>query len=73
MPLFHELVNARQETLGDRPFVSVEKLEENSKAIYGTLIRLIACQLAHSTSEAEVLRGAANNLGTAVGVATLLR
>lgn len=73
LALFHELVNARQETLGDRPFASVEKLEENSRAVNGTLIRLIAQQLPNGASETEELRDAANHLGTAAGVATLLR
>jgi phytoene/squalene synthetase len=71
--LFHDLIDARRETLGDRAFVSVKKLEENSRSVYGTLIRLLALELTNDKSESEELRQAANNLGTAVGVATLLR
>jgi len=71
LQLFHELVSARQETLGDRPFESIEKLEANSRAVHGTLIHLIGQQLGNSESEA--FSEASNNLGIAVGVSTLLR
>ncbi|KAI6229870.1 hypothetical protein M3Y99_01122700 [Aphelenchoides fujianensis] len=74
VPLLHQLVGARQETLGDRPFDSTDKLEANSAAVHGTLIRLVGAQLdaggaANSTEFAE----AAGRMGVAVGIATLLR
>ncbi|KAI6183724.1 hypothetical protein M3Y97_00519600 [Aphelenchoides bicaudatus] len=71
--LFHKLISARQETLGDRPFVSVDKLEENSRLVHGTLIQLVAQQLSNTLVRSNELQDAANDLGVAVGITTLLR
>jgi phytoene/squalene synthetase len=73
LPLLQELVSARQETLGDRPFASVDKLEANSRAVHGTLIRLIVHQLTGELHGSDAVGEVADQMGIAVGVATLLR
>lgn len=37
VPLLQRLVEARQATLGDRPFETLEKLEHNCELVHGTL------------------------------------
>ncbi|KAI6228345.1 hypothetical protein M3Y95_00612700 [Aphelenchoides besseyi] len=74
LPVFQQLVSARQETLGDRPFASTTKLEENSASVHGNLIRLIGAQLdAESYDSSTEFSNAAQQMGVAVGVATLMR
>jgi len=71
LDLLQKLVAARQETLGDRPFESVKKVEENGKNVHGTLIRLIGSALGDKDN-AEFTE-AADYMGSAVGVITLTR
>lgn len=71
--LLQKLVEARTETLGDRPFKNVETLEKHADDIHGSLIRLMAQALG---PEDEGWRGcdeAGSAMGKAVGIATLLR
>ncbi|KAI6172249.1 hypothetical protein M3Y98_00952000 [Aphelenchoides besseyi] len=74
LPVFQQLVSSRQETLGDRPFASTKKLEENSASVHGNLIRLIGAQLNYeSFNSSTEFSNAAQQMGVAVGVATLMR
>ncbi|KAE9551074.1 hypothetical protein FO519_005711 [Halicephalobus sp. NKZ332] len=72
LDLLQKLVAARQETLGDRPFESVKKLEENGKNVHGTLIQLVGSALG-KTDNPQAFLEAAESMGAAVGVITLLR
>uniref|UniRef100_A0AC34F9D4 Phytoene synthase n=1 Tax=Panagrolaimus sp. ES5 TaxID=591445 RepID=A0AC34F9D4_9BILA len=72
LPLYLKLVAAREATLGDRPYESVQKLEESGKDINGTLIKLIGNSL-EKDSNNEAFEEAADNMGGAVTILTLLR
>jgi NADH dehydrogenase [ubiquinone] 1 alpha subcomplex assembly factor 6 len=71
LPLYLKLVAAREATLGDRPYESVQKLEESGKDINGTLIKLIGNSLEQELNDS--FENAANNMGAAVTILTLLR
>ncbi|CAD5212902.1 unnamed protein product [Bursaphelenchus okinawaensis] len=71
LKLAENLVTARQQTLGDRPFKDVATLEENSKLLHSSIIQLLATELDNSHNEA--VEQAANFMGTALGITTLLR
>lgn len=83
--LLLNLVAARQETLGDRPFSNVTKLEENSKLLYGSLILLQMRALHVSAKENEIISNevddfltekeqyVVNSMASAIGILTLLR
>ncbi|KAI1726796.1 squalene/phytoene synthase domain-containing protein [Ditylenchus destructor] len=81
VPLLLHLVEGRQETLGDRPFESLEKLEENSEKIYGTVNRLWMNALAEFTSNPKLtgqlsdgdVDEAVKCIARATGILTLLR
>uniref|UniRef100_A0AC34R3A1 Uncharacterized protein n=1 Tax=Panagrolaimus sp. JU765 TaxID=591449 RepID=A0AC34R3A1_9BILA len=71
LELFQRLVESRQETLGDRPFETVKKLEENGRNVHGTLIQLVGSALGDGQNSEFV--AASEFMGSAVGVITLVR
>lgn len=71
LPLYLTLVSAREATLGDRPYESVQKLEESGKDINGTIIKLVGKALQPNSSEA--FEKAADKMGAALTILTLLR
>ncbi|KAI3409748.1 hypothetical protein GPALN_006127 [Globodera pallida] len=85
VPLLLQLVSARQQTLGDRPFADVHALESNARALYGTIIRLQMHALHDATAatqdgerrqqmlEYEDCQRAVDAMACAVGILTLLR
>uniref|UniRef100_A0A7E4VYG9 15-cis-phytoene synthase n=1 Tax=Panagrellus redivivus TaxID=6233 RepID=A0A7E4VYG9_PANRE len=75
LPLFQKLVAARQETLGDRAFDTVSSLEQNSRDVHGSLMKLVANAngLQPSGPSREAFDVAADSMGAAVGVLTLIR
>uniref|UniRef100_A0A914HC91 Uncharacterized protein n=1 Tax=Globodera rostochiensis TaxID=31243 RepID=A0A914HC91_GLORO len=85
VPLLLQLVSARQQTLGDRPFADVHALESNARALYGTMIRLQMHALHDATAatqdgehrqqmlEYEDCQRAVDAMACAVGILTLLR
>lgn len=74
LPHFLGLVDAREQTLGDRPFPSVEALEHNSRLLHGNLMQLVAAELLDRRPvEQPVLAQVAEHLAVALGAATLLR
>lgn len=72
--LLQNLVEARHATLGDRPFESLNKLEENSELIYGSLIQLwIKTIDSKGFSEDDIAKNIIEKISRAVGIVTLLR
>jgi hypothetical protein len=75
------LVEARQQTLGDRPFQSVASLEQNSQQLYGSLLmlQLNALHAFNTASNGQkefssnALKGAVNSMACSIGILTLLR
>uniref|UniRef100_A0A1I7SRK4 Secreted RxLR effector peptide protein n=1 Tax=Bursaphelenchus xylophilus TaxID=6326 RepID=A0A1I7SRK4_BURXY len=70
--LLENLVTARQQTLGDRPFKDMTSLEEHSKLLNSSLIQLLASELG-SDSNSEALKNVADKIGVSLGVTTLMR
>uniref|UniRef100_A0A914CBI2 15-cis-phytoene synthase n=2 Tax=Acrobeloides nanus TaxID=290746 RepID=A0A914CBI2_9BILA len=75
LELLQNLVAARTETLGDRPFPNIDALEKNSDAIHGSLIKLIAQALDPEglASRRSNCTEAASAMGKALGIVNLLR
>jgi len=76
-PLMLRLVEARQQTLGDRQFVSMQALDHNSELLYGSLICLVMRPLktyfAESATVDDKLQSVVDSLSHAVGITMLLR
>lgn len=60
--LLKELVSARQQTLGDRPFESMSAVEEYGRSTYGTLMLLIMNSLARQHERELMLTGRSVNV-----------
>lgn len=79
LPLLQSLVRARQDTLGDRPFATVQALEEHASSLHGSLIRLQmrALRALHDTKaqqlESEDLEQTVDEMAKAVCILTLIR
>uniref|UniRef100_A0A915E4Q6 Phytoene synthase n=1 Tax=Ditylenchus dipsaci TaxID=166011 RepID=A0A915E4Q6_9BILA len=78
VPLLLKLVESRQETLGDRPFETMDKLEHNSDLVYGSMMFLWMNALKSVTAEVgnaehEGISHAVHNMSRSVGILTLLR
>lgn len=78
--LLINLVEARQLTLGDRPFKTLQDLEKNSILVYGSLIRLYANVLARQSNGilqpndfSSTFQNSVEKISKAVGIMTLLR
>lgn len=78
--LLLNLVEARQSTLGDRPFKTLEELEKNLVLVYGSLIRLFANILARQSDGvlqpnnfSSTFQHSVEKISKAVGIMTLLR
>jgi hypothetical protein len=80
LPLLLNLVDARQQTLGDRPFESVAKLEQNCRQLHGSLLMLLMRALRQASANdylmdvsEEKLHPAVDSVACALGILTLLR
>lgn len=79
--MLKQLVEARQSTLGDRAFVTLSSVAEYGQLTHGTLMKLIMnelwknAKLDRSQSDVTLRKGfqAAEHMGAAVGIITLLR
>ncbi|KAK6738449.1 hypothetical protein RB195_020512 [Necator americanus] len=76
LPLLDSLVTSRQQSIGDKPFKTVEDLSAYGKTTTGALVRLQAESLAREcavlTPPEEVVY-AANELGAAYSIMNLIR
>uniref|UniRef100_A0A914WE44 NADH dehydrogenase (Ubiquinone) complex I, assembly factor 6 n=1 Tax=Plectus sambesii TaxID=2011161 RepID=A0A914WE44_9BILA len=76
--LLYQLVEARQATLGDRPFVNVAALEEYGMKTHGALLRCAVAAIDQekkslSAENAAVCQQVCDILGSALGLGTHLR
>ena len=79
--LMLRLIEARQLTLGDRPFVSVDAMNSNSELLYGSLILLLMRSLGREveleddniTVRDMNLRNVIALMARALGTSTLIR